>query len=63
MEVNLNMDLIETALFGFPSSYPPGSEENYPDVVLSNGLKWLDTGNNQLKMYYDSAWHVIHTFT
>lgn len=61
-EINLDMDLIEAALLGFPSADPPGSATNYPDVVPTDGMKWLDTGNDQLKMYYDSSWNVIHSF-
>ena len=63
LEINQDMDILEAALLGFPSAYPPGDPENYPDVVLTNGLRWIDTANNQEKVYYNSAWHVIHTFT
>jgi hypothetical protein len=62
LELNLNMDIIEAALLGFPGSNPPGSVDNYPDVVPTDGMKWLDTGNDQIKVYYNSAWNVIHSF-
>ena len=62
-ELNLNMDVIEAALLGFPSSDPPGSETNYPDVTPTDGMRWIDTGNNQEKVYYNSSWQVVKTFT
>ena len=62
LELNLNMDLIEAALLGFPSADAPGSATNYPDVVPSDGMRWTDTGNDQLKVYYNSTWNVVHSF-
>lgn len=62
LEVNNNFDLLEAALLGFPSADPPGSSTNYPDVTPTDGMKWLDTGNDQLKIYYNSTWNVIHSF-
>lgn len=62
LEINLDMDIIEAALLGFPSAYPPGDPANYPDVVPTNGMKWLDTGTGTLKIYYNTTWNVIHTF-
>lgn len=62
LEVNLNVDIIEAALLGFPSAYPPGSAENYPDVIPTDGMRWIDTGNDQEKVYYNSAWNVTHSF-
>lgn len=60
--INLDIQKIEDALLGFPSAYPPGSEENYPEITLSNGVKWLDTANGLWKMYYDGDWVTIYTF-
>jgi hypothetical protein len=57
--LNLDLQRIEDSLLGFPSVYAPGTPENYPDIVLSNGLKWLDIANDQLKMYYEGDWVVI----
>lgn len=62
LELNLNMIILDAALRHFPGSDPPGSPSNHPDIVLADGVTWLDTANNQLKMYYNSSWHVIHTF-
>ena len=62
LELNLNMDTIEAALLGFPNIDPPGSAGNYPDVVPYEGMRWIDTGNNQEKVYYNSTWQVIKTF-
>lgn len=62
-ELNLNFELIEQAILGFPSEYAPGSAENYPDVTPSDGMKWLDLSTHALKIYYGGSWHVIHTFT
>ena len=63
LELNLNMDTIEAALLGFPSADPPGSPANYPDVTPTPGMRWIDTNNDQIKVYYNSTWNVIHTFT
>ena len=63
LELNNNMDLIEGALLNFPGTYPPGDvSSDYPDVVPTAGMLWLDTGNDLLKMYYNSTWNTIHTF-
>lgn len=61
--LNTDMDLLEAALLGFPSAYPPGHTNNYPDVTPYTGMRWIDTGNNQEKVYYNSSWQVIHTFS
>jgi hypothetical protein len=63
LELNLNFDLIEAALLGFPSADPPGSATNYPDVVPTNGMKWLNISDGTLRIYYDSSWQIVHTFT
>jgi hypothetical protein len=63
LELNLNADIIEAALLGFPSAYPPGDPENYPDVTPTNGMQWLDTGNHKLKIYYAGSWQEIVTLT
>lgn len=63
LDINADMDLIEAALLGFPGSDPPGSATNYPDVVPTTGMRWVDTGNNQEKVYYNSSWQAIHTFS
>jgi len=62
-EMNNNMDLIEAALLGFPSAYPPGSAQNWPSVTPTAGMRWIDTGNDQEKVYYNSTWQVVNTFT
>lgn len=63
LELNNNMDLLDGALRHFPGTYPPGDvSSDYPDVVLTDGITWLDTGNDLLKVYYNSAWVTIHTF-
>jgi uncharacterized protein YhjY with autotransporter beta-barrel domain len=62
-ELNNNADRLEAALRGFPGANPPGHATNWPDVTPMDGMKWLDTGNDQLKMYYNSSWQVIHTFS
>jgi hypothetical protein len=61
LELNNNADIIDAALRMFPGADAPGSETNFPDVVPQNGLKWLDTANGQIKVYYNSAWSVLHT--
>jgi len=61
LELNNNMDIIDAALRMFPGEDPPGSETNFPDVVPQNGLKWLDTANGQIKVYYNSSWNVVHS--
>lgn len=63
MALNSNMDLLEAILLGFPGEEPPGSASNWPDVTLSDGLKWLDTVNHQLKIYYGGTWQVLATLT
>jgi len=64
LELNANMDLIEAALLGFPGVYPPGNvSSSYPDVVPTTGMRWIDTGNDQEKVYYNSSWQVVKTFT
>ena len=62
-ELNLNMDIIEAALLGFPGTTAPGSAGNFPDVPPSTGMRWIDPGNDQEKVYYNSSWQVIKTFT
>jgi len=62
-EINLNFDILEAALLGFPGTDPPGSATNFPDVTPTDGMRWTDTGNDQIKIYYNSTWNVIHTFT
>lgn len=62
LEINGNFDLLEAALLGFPSADPPGSIANYPDVTPSDGMRWLDTTNDQIKVYYNSTWNVTHSF-
>ena len=57
-EVNLNMYRIEAALNGFPGSTPPGSAGNWPDVTPSTGMRWFDTVNNQVKIYYNGLWQM-----
>jgi hypothetical protein len=61
LELNSNADIIDAALRMFPGDDPPGSVSNYPDVVPSNGLRWLDTANGQVKVYYSASWHVLNT--
>lgn len=62
-ELNNNMDRLEAALLMFPGVYPPGHATNWPDVTPTNGMHWLDTGNDQIKVYYNSTWNIVHTFT
>lgn len=62
-EINNNMDRLEAALLGFPGANPPGHATNWPDVTPTTGMHWLDTGNDQLKVYYNSSWQVVQTFT
>lgn len=61
LEINNNADIIDAAMRMFPGVDPPGSDSNFPDVVPTTGLKWLDTANGQIKVYYNSSWSVIHT--
>lgn len=61
LEINSNMDIIDAALRMFPGADPPGSDSNFPDVVPTTGLKWLDTANGQVKIYYNSVWNILHT--
>lgn len=62
LQLNANFDRLEAALLGFPGANPPGSEDNWPDVVPSAGMSWLDTTNNQLCIYYNDTWNVVHSF-
>lgn len=61
LEINSNMDIIDAALRMFPGTEPPGADSNFPDVIPSNGLKWLDTTNGQVKVFYNGGWSVLHT--
>lgn len=61
LEINSNMDIIDAALRMFPGADPPGSDTNFPDVIPSNGLKWLDTANGQVKVFYGGGWSVLHS--
>ena len=63
LELNLDMDIIEAALLGFPGTTAPGTSGNYPDVTPTTGMRWIDTANDQEKVYYNSSWQTIHTFT
>ena len=63
LELNLDMDLLEAALLGFPSANPPGSVDNYPDIVPTTGMRWVDTGNDQERVYYNGSWQVVKQFT
>lgn len=63
LELNLNFELIEAALLGFPSNYPPGSAENYPDVIPTNGMKWLSLSDNTYRMYLNGVWKVVVILT
>lgn len=62
-EINEDMDQIDAALNGYPGDTPPGSAGNWPDVVPSTGMRWIDTANDQEKVYYNSTWQVVKTFT
>ncbi len=62
-EMNNNMDLLEAALLGFPGDDPPGSATNWPNVTPTTGMRWIDTANDQEKVYYNSSWQVVKTFT
>lgn len=62
-ETNDNMDRIEAALLGFPGTTAPGTAGNWPDVTPTTGMRWIDTANDQEKVYYNSTWQVIKTFT
>jgi len=62
-ELNLDMDIIEAALLGFPGTTPPGSAGNFPNVTPTTGMRWVDIGNDQEKVYYNSSWQIIKTFT
>jgi len=59
-ELNNNADRLEAALLGFPGDNPPGHATNWPDVTPTVGMHWLDTGNDQLKVYYNSSWQVVN---
>lgn len=61
LELNNDADILDAAIRMFPGADPPGSDTNFPDVVPSDGLKWLDTGNGQVKVYYNAAWRVMNT--
>jgi hypothetical protein len=63
LELNDDMDILEAALLGFPSADPPGSSSNYPDVVPTNGMRWVDTANAQERVYYNGSWQVVKQFT
>lgn len=62
-ELNSNMDLLEAIALGFPGATPPGSIDNWPDVVVTQGMSWLDSVNHQLKVYYNSSWQIVKQFT
>lgn len=63
IELNLNFELIEAALLGFPHNSPPGSVDNYPDVIPSNGMKWLSLSDNTYRIYLDGTWKVLAILT
>jgi hypothetical protein len=63
LELNLDMDIIEAALLGFPGTTAPGTVGNFPDVVPTTGMRWIDTANNQEKCYYNGTWQVVAQFT
>jgi len=62
-EINENKDRSEAALLGFPGDNPPGHATNWPDVTPTTGMRWIDTVNDQEKVYYNSSWQVVTTFT
>ena len=62
-EINLDMDILEAALLGFPGANPPGDPSNYPDVVPTTGMRWIDTANDQEKVYYNGTWQLVKQFT
>jgi hypothetical protein len=62
-ETNNNMDRVEAALLGFPGDTAPGTAGNWPDVTPVTGMRWIDTANDQEKVYYNSSWQVVKTFT
>jgi hypothetical protein len=62
-ELNLDMDIIEAALLGFPGTSSPGTPGNFPDVTPTTGMRWVDTGNDQERVYYNSSWQVVKQFT
>jgi hypothetical protein len=62
LELNSSIDIIEAALLGFPSADPPGSASNFPDVVPTNGMRWTDTANNQMRVYYNGTWQMVYQF-
>jgi hypothetical protein len=63
IELNLDMDTIEAMVLGFPGTSPPGSPSNYPDVVPTTGMRWIDTTNNAEKVYYNGTWQTVFTFS
>ena len=63
LELNWDVDAIEAALLGFPGAVPPGSTSNYPDVIPTNGMRWVDTGNAQERVYYNGSWQMVKQFT
>lgn len=61
LEINNNADIIDAAIRMFPGADPPGADTNFPDVVPSNGLKWLCTSDHTLRIYYAGVWQIIAT--
>jgi hypothetical protein len=62
-EYNNNADRLEAALLGFPGDTAPGTAGNWPDVTPLQGMRWVDTANDQERVYYNSTWQVVKQFT
>lgn len=57
--LNLDMDRLDDAFRGWANAVQPGSLSNYQDITLTDGVRWMDTGNNVCKIYIASAFQSI----
>jgi hypothetical protein len=57
--LNDDLDIIDAAVFGFPGSSAPGTVGNHPDVTVSEGCPWRDTGNHESKVRGYLGWETF----